>query len=109
MSNVLDFNKVKKNYLKIILPDDDQTTLRVLTPTKRLLTELTTILPEGGDMPTDEDVSALYDFCARLMSRNKDGQTVTGEQLADCLDFEDLMTFLEKYTEFVSGLTDSKN
>jgi hypothetical protein len=43
------------------------------------------------------------------MSRNREGRAVTGEQLADCLDFEDLMTFLDTYTTFVTGLTDSKN
>jgi hypothetical protein len=109
MSNVLDFNKVKKNFLRVILPDEQRTEIKVLTPTKSLLTELTTMLPEGGETPTEDDINALYAFCARLMSRNREGLAVTGEQLADCLDFEDLMTFLDTYTTFVTGLTDSKN
>jgi hypothetical protein len=109
MSNVLDFNKVKKNFLRVILPDEQRTEIRVLTPTKSLLTELTTMLPEGDETPTEDDINALYAFCARLMSRNREGQAVTGEQLSACLDFEDLMTFLDTYTDFVTALTDSKN
>ena len=110
MAQVLDFNKVKKNYLTIVLPDEEKTRLQVMTPTKRLLTELSTMLPEMSDgMPTEEDLNVLYEFCAQLMSRNKAGIKVTGEQLAERLDFEDLISFFEVYTDFVNEAASSKN
>lgn len=109
-NNVLDFNKIKKNYLTIVLPDEKKTRLQVMTPTKRLLTQLMETLPEmSGDMPTEENLNTLYDFCARLMSRNKSATVITGEDLAACLDFEDLVAFFETYATFVSEIANSKN
>lgn len=110
MAQVLDFNKVKKNYFTIVLNDDKKTRLQVKTPTKGLLMELTTSLPDtSGAMPSEEDLAALYDFAARLMSRNKTDTIVTGEQLAEILDFEDLIVFFTAFTDFITELTNSKN
>lgn len=113
MAQTLDFNKLKKNYLTIVLNDEDKTRLQVMTPTKRLLSELMSLLPDisglSGDMPTDEDLDALYEFCARLMSRNKAGKKITKEQLAEVLDFEDMIVFFEVYTDFVTEISGSKN
>lgn len=110
MAKTLDFNKNRKRYLTIILPDEEQTKLLVMTPTKRLLTELMTLLPDvSGGMPSEEDLNGLYDFCAQLMSRNKAGKKITGEQLAECLDFEDVIAFFETFTDFINEVAGSKN
>lgn len=110
MAQTLDFNKLKKKYLTVVLPDADQTRILVTTPTKKLLTELSDKLPETiTGAPSEKDLADLYDFCAQLMSRNKGGTVITGEQLAECLDFEDLITFFEAYTEFVNSIASSKN
>lgn len=110
MAQVLDFNKVKKNYLTIILNNEEQTKLLVMTPTKKLLTELSEMLPKDTDeMPSDEDLVALYSLTARIMSRNKTGKHVTAAELMDCLDFEDLVVFFTAYSEFISNTANSKN
>lgn len=110
MVQTLDFNKVKKNYLTITLNDEKKTKLLVMTPTKALLTELSTMLPDNADeIPGEDDLNALYELTARLMSRNKAGIRVTGAQLAEILDFEDLVIFFNAYTEFVSALANEKN
>ena len=110
MANTLDFNKAKKNYFTVILNDEKKTKLALMTPTKRLLTELINTLPElNGNTPTDEDVNTLYEFTARLMSRNKTGQQVTAEYLAEILDFEDLVTFFTAFTDFITEAANQKN
>lgn len=110
MAKTLDFNKNKKQYLTIILPDEEKTKLLVMTPTKRLLTELMDILPNtSGGMPSEEDLNSLYEFCAQLMSRNKAAKKITGEQLAECLDFEDVIAFFEVFTDFITEVSGSKN
>lgn len=110
MAQVLDFNKVKKSYLTITLNDEAKTKLLVMTPTKKLLTELSTMLPDDMDeVPDEEDLNSLYALTARLMSRNKAGIHVTGDQLAEILDFEDLIIFFNAYTEFVSAAASEKN
>lgn len=110
MAKTLDFNKSKKQYLPIILPDADKTKLQLKTPTKGLLTELMTMIPDTtGGLPSEEDLNQLYEFCATLMSRNKEGKTVTREYLAELLDFEDIIAFFEAYTDFVVEVSGSKN
>lgn len=106
----LDFNKTKKQYLTIILPDEDKTRLQLLTPTKGLLTRLALMIPDNsGSLPDDQELGDLFTFCAELMSRNKTGRKVTGEELAECLDLEDLLVFMGEYTDFVNEVAGQKN
>lgn len=109
MAQILDFNKVKKQYLTIVLPDEKQTKLTLLTPTKKLLTLLSTMLPDTDDVPTEEDLAALYELSAQLLSRNKTGRKVTADELAELLDFEDLLAFFTAYTGFIESIANSKN
>ena len=53
------------------------------------------------------DLDALdevYGVCAELMSRNREGVEVTAEQLAEILDFEDIVVFLQSYGSFVASV-----
>ncbi len=109
MGQTLDFNKAKKQYLTIVLPDEKQTRLLLITPTKGLLTALADMLPESADVPAEEDLGALYDLCAQIMSRNKAGRKVTAKELEELLDFEDLIIFFNAYTEFIESVSNSKN
>ena len=111
MAQILDFNKVKKQYLTIVLPDEKQTKLTLLTPTKKLLTLLSTMLPDdsGDDVPTEEELAALYELSAQLLSRNKTGHKVTADELAELLDFEDLIAFFNAYTAFIESIANTKN
>ena len=110
MTQILDFNKVKKNYFTVTLNDEKKTKLLIMTPTKKLLTELSTMLPDNTDeIPSEEDLNALYELTARLMNRNKTGVKVTGDQLAEILDFEDLIIFFNAYSEFIAGAANEKN
>lgn len=109
MAQILDFNKVKKQYLTIVLPDENQTKLMLMTPTKKLLTALSTMLPDTEDVPTEEDLAALYELSAQLLSRNKTGRKVTADELAELLDFEDLLAFFTAYTAFIESIANSKN
>lgn len=100
----LDFNTVKKNYWKIVLPDEDKTRLDIMTPTKRMteeMGEILSLLYKAANDPNDTEMVIAYEFVAKCMSRNKQGVTVTGKQLEPILDFEDLAIFLDNYTEFI--------
>jgi len=63
-------------------------------------------------LDTDADECAdLYDLAARLMSRNLEGLTFTGEQLRTTypLKNEDLVVFFHAYVEFFRALEKAKN
>lgn len=108
MPQTLDFNKIKKSSLTITLPDDDHTKLLLMTPTKKLLTELQETYLSDHDT-VGEDLEALYQLTAKLMSRNKAGISVTADQLSELLDSEDIAIFFDAYTDFVKNFANQKN
>ena len=107
----LDFNKVKKEYFIVTLNDEKKTKLQIMMPTKRMISEVMDEFAAftGGDTPTAEDLMTMYDLTARLMSRNRTGVQITGEQLAEILDFDDIMTFIDAYTTFITEKETAKN
>lgn len=104
----LDFNKTKKQFFKVILPDDEQTEILVSTPTKSIMTEVTTLQEELTTAEEDEVIDRLYEVCAGIMSRNKEGKEITVETLK-CLDLEDLTLFLTNYLQFINEIASTKN
>ena len=107
----LDFRKTKKNYLKITLPDERETSLSVLQPTKELFERMVAMSEEVASV-SDSDLNALdevYEVCAELMSRNKEGLVVSKSNLEATLDFEDVVTFLQTYSTFVAAIVHGKN
>lgn len=104
MAKTLDFNTRKKNYMKIVLSDPGKTKVNVSTPTKALLSELALVMADkaGGKALDDDKMSSLYEFCARLMSRNKEQKVISQELLESCLDFDDLLYFMDCYTDFIN-------
>ena len=113
MAKSLNFNTLKKQYLNVTLSDENETVLMIGTPTKTVidkLRDLNNILASIDDTDVDTDfLNDLYDTCAKIMSRNKGGIKITGEHLADCLDYEDIIIFFNAYTNFVDEVIASKN
>lgn len=111
MSNSVNFNTLKKQYLTTTLPDKEQTTILVSLPSKKLLEELTTIKStlSEGNQTGEEIIGELYSVIAKVMSCNKMGVTITKEKLESCLEFEDLIYYFHIYLDFVSGIASSKN
>lgn len=104
----LDFNKTKKQYFKIILPNDEQTEILISTPTKEIMGEVTELQAELTTASDDEIMDRLYEVCARIMSRNKAGKEITVENIK-CLDLEDLTLFLTSYLQFINEVASAKN
>lgn len=111
MSKVLDFTKVKKEYLTVKLNDEKKTVLLVGTPTKAILSEFIAINDKiGEDGGADaEAITDLYRVCAKVMSFNKGGTKISADYLSDFFDLEDIITFFNAYGEFMASITSSKN
>lgn len=113
MAKALNFNNIKKQFLTVILRDDEKTTLLIGTPDKRTMSEFTVFKDQVDamtDEPDAETMDALYDITARLMSHNKGGKKITKEYLESiCFDFEDIMYFFRAYIDFLSEIMSSKN
>lgn len=111
MSNNFNFNNIKKQFLTTTLPDENNTTILVLTPTKKLMDELIHLesMLQNSNTTADTVIDDLYSLVAKLMSCNKGGVVITKEKLEECVDFEDLIAYFKVYTVFVHNLTRSKN
>lgn len=110
MAKALDFNKIKKRYFTVTLADDQNTKLMICTPTKEIMDEFISMNDSlRAENMGDDAIDELYELCAKIMSRNKGGIKITKKELDSILDFEDVILFIQSYTEFINELVNSKN
>lgn len=114
MARLLDFNSIEVQTLDIVLRDDARTTFHLRYPTEGLVQELIRISPEMHKVLETGDAESLnltYDLVARLVSCNRDGIKVTGDELRTKyrMDFEMIILFCNSYLEFLNEATNSKN
>lgn len=114
MAKTLDFNKVKRPALQLIMQDEARTEIKVSAPTQSLVEELRDLLPELERVlaPGDkESAAAAYDLAARLINCNRSLISVTGDELRTKyhMDLESLLIFYSAYTDFISEIQNAKN
>ena len=109
MAKPLDFNKIKKRYFTVTLADENNTTLMISTPTKEIMDEFIGMKDSLGDTIGDDAIDMLYELCAKIMNRNKGGIKIIKDDLVKIFDFEDIIVFIQAYTNFINELTNSKN
>lgn len=110
MSRTLNFNNLKKRYMTVTFPNEEQTSIMINTPTKKILEEFVGMQSIVEDSSKQSEVmDAFYSVVAKIMSHNKGGVKITKDFLEEYLDFEDIMTFVQSYTEFIQEITNQKN
>lgn len=110
MAKALNFNNIKKRFFTVTLPDEKNTTLLISTPTKEIMDEFISLKDSlTAESMGDDAIDELYDLCRKIMSRNKAGIKVTKDEIISLLDFEDIIIFIQGYTEFISEISNSKN
>lgn len=107
MAKPLNFKQIKKSYLTVTLIDD--TVLMIGTPTKKVYDDLKSMDDLISNSDDTEAMDELYRVTAAVMSRNKTGRNITSEELAELMDFEDIIIFYNAYLEFVGELSNQKN
>jgi len=110
LSRSFDFNTLKKKYFPVTLNDEKKTKLLIIMPTKKTLDEFIGMRDTLNDETRgDEVIGELYDLVARIMSHNKTGAKIAKEQIEELLDFEDVIAFIQAYSDFIAEVTNSKN
>jgi hypothetical protein len=110
MAKALNFNKIKKNYFTVTLPDENESTLMICTPTKAIMDEFISMKDSlSAENMGDDAIDQLYELCAKIMNRNKGGIKIAKKELEEMFDFEDIIIFIRSYTEFINELSNSKN
>lgn len=114
MNKTLDFNSIKKPTLTLTMPDEERTVIRVLTPTVELVEKLTANekdLTKTLKTPDRDGVMAAFELAAEYISINKDGITVTAEDLRGKYNWgiDELIIFFSAYKDFVETIETAKN
>lgn len=115
MAKILDLNNVEQlPTLELTLQDKDKTTVLVTIPTEGLISELeatgpqlTAVLSKGDK----EGIGLAFDLAARLISCNRNGHTITGQELRETynMSFETLLVFYSAYMDFIDEVKNLKN
>ena len=106
MSKVLNFNTLKRKTMTIIMNDEEQTKLSICVPKKEMLDNMIALKDVKEN---EESVNMLYEVCAELINNNREGKAYTVEELKEMLEFEDLLVFVQYFTDFINEVQSSKN
>ena len=119
MAKTLDFNKLNRPTLQLVMCDEDKTVINVTTPHEALIEELAANLDEFQSIIKSEDeeaVKACYGLAARLISYNTADMEVSvedlrgkywpAERIANQLY---LMAFFGAYVDFIKEINNAKN
>lgn len=110
MSKILDFTKLNRPTMSVVLRGNPPVALEVLPPTTKQMELMVQISGELSDRP-EEHRDELYAFAALLLSQNREGRTFTGQQLEQehAMQPDDLMLFYVGYADFIAELSQAKN
>lgn len=106
MTNVLDFNKLKRKTMTVILADENQTKINVCMPSKKMIDEMQSLQDVDGN---NDSLDLVYGMVAKTLSNNLQNKKFTTEEVKELLEFEDVMTYISYLTEFITGVTNEKN
>lgn len=115
MAKILDLNSVEQRpTLELTLQDKEKTTLQVTIPTEGLVNELEDMGPELTRIVSKGDKEGLdqaFDLAARLISCNRNGVTITADELRNKYNMalETLIVFMSAYLDFITEITERKN
>lgn len=114
MAKTLDFNRLKRPTLPLVMPDEARTKISVTLPTEGTVNAFINDAPAHMDAleaGADGAVQSVYEMTAELMSHNLEGIKVTALDLRDKfnLKLEDLVIFYGAYTDFINEVTNAKN
>lgn len=110
MSKILDFTKLNKPTMQVVLRGNPPVALEVLPPTTKQMELLVQISNKLSDHP-EKHRDELYEFAALLLSQNREGRTFTGEQLEreHAMKPDDLTLFYVGYADFIAEVSQAKN
>ena len=114
MAKTFNFNSLQRPVLEVTLPDENNTKIRVTTPTEEVVTKFIGVsreLPELMKKPDGAIIRELFSIYADVLSCNLEGMTFTAETLRDNynLKLEDLILFNPVYLEFLDEIKNAKN
>lgn len=113
MNRTLNLKTAKRPSFELVLDDANETIIHMTIPTLAMFKEMQEVLDDIGsiDESNPEALEAMLDFVARLMSCNREGLVIKGEELTGKynMDFESLLLVLGEYASFLTDILKAKN
>ena len=110
MAKQFNFNTVKKRLMTVVLPDENKTVLLVRMPKKDIFDEFIKLQDSIKESETDvEALDLLYSTCAKVLANNMSNKSITAKYVEELFDMDDLMAFIEAYSEFIGEVNNVKN
>lgn len=113
-NNVLNFNSLQRPTLVLTMADENQTEIKVSTPSEELVEKLEASLPELQEICKSgnrEAITAIYELAAQIISCNRSFIKVTAEELRGKynMDLESMIIFFSAYMDFINEIYKAKN
>lgn len=100
------FNAIKRSYMEVILPDEEQTTLHIGIPKKKTIMRMAEMQKE---MNQDEIINDLYQMTVTILNNNREKIEVTLEQASEWFEYEDMLEFFKAFSSFIKKEANGKN
>lgn len=125
MAYVINFQKIKRNYMTVTFEDEStdgtlyERTICVGMPKKRIFDKLMDIsdMTANEEPQTQEEknkanrlkINALYDVAAEILSNNLSREKFTAEWVGDMMTTDELKGFMQQYAKFARGEAQNPN
>lgn len=100
------FNAIKRSYMTVVLPDEEQTTLHIGIPKKKTIMRMAEMQKE---MNQDEVINDLNQMMVTILNNNREKIEVTLEQASEWFEYEDMLAFIKAFSAFVKKEASQKN
>jgi len=107
-----DFNSISQPMLEIVLPDQEQTKIKLLIPKTSLVERMCNMsenLKEIISEKNEDMLNQAYALLAEIMSCNQEQRIFTADELKSLLNVEHIAAFSLAYIQFLGEIKNQKN
>ena len=114
MARTIDFNALEQPTIEVVMRDEAKTKINVTAPSEALIEKLNAnidVIKSACKADNPQVMDECYSLTAEFMSCNKEGLTITGEDLRKKynVNYVMLFVFLANYMDFIDEIKNAKN
>lgn len=105
-----DFNAIKKQTMKVTMPDKDRTVVNIGMPKKKVMDRFVVMSANLNEMKDEkESLNVVYEIVTDILNSNTSGVTFKASEIQKMMEFDDLIYFIQAYSKFIKSVSDVKN
>lgn len=108
--HTFDFNAIKKQTMKVTMPDKKRTVVNIGFPKKKVMDRFLVVAANINSMKDDEaSLDIIYEIATDILNVNTSGVTFDVSEIKTMLELDDLIYFIQAYSKFIKSVSDVKN